>query len=191
MKNLMVILVLIFSFSISFVSCSKTGPEGPAGPVGATGPAGPAGSTGPQGPQGQTGQQGPAGTANVIYSKWTDGSIWSIDANSGLNFFDISATALTQNVLSSGDVHVYWAVLGDTVNHVRQLPFVETIGTDIYFHNLKYSVGTIRIETNNLSMGASNRYRYIFVPGGVLAGKNINIDYDDYAEVKRVFKIPD
>jgi hypothetical protein len=58
------LLVTVFIFS----ACEK---EGPAGPAGATGAQGPAGPTGPIGPQGST------GTANVIYSRWTNGSTWT------------------------------------------------------------------------------------------------------------------
>jgi hypothetical protein len=41
----------------------STGPQGPAGPAGATGPQGPAGATGPQGPAGPAGATGPQGPA--------------------------------------------------------------------------------------------------------------------------------
>jgi Collagen triple helix repeat (20 copies)/IPT/TIG domain len=50
----------------------QIGPQGPAGPPGATGPQGPAGpkgATGPAGPKGATGAQGPAGPAG--------GQVWS------------------------------------------------------------------------------------------------------------------
>src|SRR5262245_45942497 len=121
-------------FSLLIVSACKKGPTGPAGPQGPTGPQGPAGaqgttgSTGPQGPVGPTGPQGPVGTANVIYSRWSNGSTWAVDATSGLNYYDIMTTSLTQNILSGGTIQVYWGVLGDTVNNVRQLPFTELVG---------------------------------------------------------------
>lgn len=50
-----------------------TGPAGPAGPQGATGPAGPQGpqgATGPAGPQGAVGPTGPAGNLGSIYVKF-------------------------------------------------------------------------------------------------------------------------
>lgn len=197
MSKIRLALVAFISFgTILFISCKKTGPAGPAGaqgpagstgPAGATGPQGPAGPTGPTGPQGPIGPQGPVGTANVIYSNWTSGSTWAIDGASGLNYFDMNTATLTQTILSRGTILVYWAVLGDTVNHVRQLPFAETIGATIYFHNPKYSVGKIRIETSNLSMATSNRYRYIIIPGGIF-GRNYDysdIDFSDYNETMR------
>ena len=159
-------------------ACKKEGPPGPAGPQGATG------APGPQGPQ------GPVGTANVIYSRWTTGSTWAIDPASGLNYFDITTPSLTQNILSGGTIQVYWAVLGDSVNHVRNLPFTEMIAGNIYFHNPKYSVGRIRIETTNLSMSATNRYRYIFIPGGIF-GRNASIDFENYFEVLEKLNIPE
>jgi hypothetical protein len=167
---------------ILFSSCKKEGPAGPAGP------AGPTGATGPTGP---TGPQGPAGTANVIYSRWTNGSAWTPEASTGLVFYNIPATSLTQSLLSTGSLHVYWAVLGDTVNNVRQLPFTEIVGAEIYFHNSKFTVGNIRVETNNLSISTTNRYRYILIPGGVLGGRlSNNINFDNYNEVLDRLKIP-
>ena len=166
---------------LSLAACEKTGPQGPAG---AAGPVGPAGPTGPQGPQ------GPAGTANVVYSRWTNGSAWTLDGTTGLVFFNMSTTSLTQSILSNGIIHVYWAVLGDTAGHVRELPFVESVGGTVYFHNPKYSVGNIRIEASNTSMAPSNRYRYILIPGGVLGGRS-SIDFSNYREVLRELGIPE
>src|SRR5205809_7724670 len=155
MKLFIVITLISFFISLN-VSCSKkTGPAGPAGQRGPTGATGPTGPTGPQ---------GPAGTANVIFSRWTTGSVWAVDAPSGLNYYDMTTSSLTQAILSNGSIHVYWAVLGDTVNHVRQLPFTETISGTFYFHNPKDSVGKIRVETSNLNMSTTNRYRYILIP---------------------------
>jgi hypothetical protein len=112
-------------------------------------------------------------------------------AGAGLVFFNIPATSLTQAILSNGTLHVYWGVLGDTVNNVRQLPFTEIVGGDSYFHNPKYSVGNVRVETNNLSMSTTNRYRYILIPGAVLGGRQYsNINFNDYNEVIQKLNIP-
>lgn len=171
-------LLMFFSLSvIIFSACKKEGPAGPAGPAG------------PQGATGGTGPQGPAGTANVIYSRWTSGSTWTSDVSAGLVYYNIPSTSLTQSILSGGSIHVYWGVLGDTVNNVRQLPFTEIVGSEIYFHNPKYSVGNIRVETNNLTMAATNRYRFILIPGGVLGGR-LNIDFNNYDQVLNYFNIP-
>jgi hypothetical protein len=85
---------------------------------------------------------------------------------------------------------MYWAGLGDTVTHVRQLPFTESIGATIYFHNPRYSVGNIKIETSNLTMSPTNRYRYIMIPGGVLGGRS-SIDFSNYREVLEKLGIPE
>jgi hypothetical protein len=124
----------------------------------------------------------------VIYSRWSANSTWTIDAPSGLNYYEMTTASLTQNILGNGSIHVYWAVLGDTVNNVRQLPFTETIGGTVYFHNPRYSVGKIRAETNNLNMSTTNRYRYIIIPGGVVG--RMNIDFDNYDEVITALGIP-
>lgn len=44
---------------------SEVGPQGPAGPTGATGPAGPTGATGPAGSTGATGPAGPTGATGA------------------------------------------------------------------------------------------------------------------------------
>jgi hypothetical protein len=126
----------------------------------------------------------------VIYSTWTSGSNWNVDATAGLNFFEMNTVALTQAILSNGSIHVYWAVLGDSVNHVRHLPFVENVGSQFYFHNPKYSLGKIRIETNNFSMAPTNRYRYILIPGGVFAGRMSDINFSNYRETMERLGIP-
>ncbi len=190
MKKVITIIFVVLSVSAIIISCKKEGPQGPAGaagPQGATGPQGNPGSTGPQGP---IGPQGPVGSANVIYSRWTNGSSWTIDGATGLNYFDITTASLTQNILSGGTMQVYWAVLGDTVNHVRHLPFFETIGPDIYYHNPKYSIGKIKIETSNLSMATSNRYRFILIPGGVVGGRG-TIDFSNYHKAIRSLGVPE
>lgn len=176
----------LFCLAIILFSCSKQGPAGPAGPQGPAGPTGATGSTG------STGSQGPPGTANVIYSRWTNGSTWTPDATTGLVYYNIPATSLTQSILSTGSIHVYWAVLGDTVNNVRELPFTEIVGSEIYFHNPKYTVGNVRVETNNLTMSTSNRYRYIVIPGAVLGGRAYEgINFNNYNEVLNRLNIPD
>jgi hypothetical protein len=173
-RNLLSI-VLIAIFFIA--GCQKEGPAGAQGPAGPTGPTGPTGPVGPTGPAGQP------GTSNVIFSRWTNGSTWAVDGTTGLNSFDITAAGLTQTILSTGSIQVYWAVLGDTVNNVRHLPFAESIGGTTYFHNPKYSVGKIRIETNNVTILNTNRYRYVLIPGGMQGGRMAQINFDNYNEV--------
>jgi len=201
MKKINTVFIFLLLINILMISaCKKEGPAGPAGatgptgatgPAGPTGPSGPTGPQGPQGPQGPLGPQGPVGTANVIYSRWTNGSTWTFDGASGLVYFDMATSSMTQSILSGGDIHVYWAVLGDTINHVRQLPFTELIASTFYFHNPKYSIGNIRIETSNLTMATSNRYRYILIPGGIL-GRSLynNLDFNNYNEVLERLNIP-
>jgi hypothetical protein len=175
MKRALTILFIIVSASAVLIACQKEGPAGPAGPSGSTGPAGP---------------QGPVGSANVIYSRWTNGSAWAIDGATSLNYFDMNTALLTQGILSAGSVQVYWAVLGDTVNNVRHLPFFETIGPTVYFHNLKNSVGKIRIETSNLSMASTNRYRFILIPGSILGGRS-SINFSNYHETIQSLGVPE
>lgn len=65
------------SFQTLSADVIMVGPQGPAGPQGATGPqgpAGPAGATGPQGPQGAQGSAGATGPAGANGATWYEGS---------------------------------------------------------------------------------------------------------------------
>jgi hypothetical protein len=106
------ILSLVFFVCILSTSCSKTGPAGPAGATGATGS---------QGSQGSTGPQGPEGNANVIVdtfsltsAQWLWNDAYALYTSNGsytewfTRYHDVSFAAVTQGVLDSGMVLVYF-----------------------------------------------------------------------------------
>ena len=146
----------LLALAITFlaVSCTKEGPEGPAGATGAQGPvgaAGPAGATGPTGPvgpagtTGATGPQGPPGTANVIYSSWatvTSSTTAPFLPVADSSFSDYgtckrwlrTAPSLTQAILDNGLVLNYWRVGAPPATVIYStMPYQFPVGAQTYY----------------------------------------------------------
>lgn len=173
------IAALVVAVLISFSSCSKEGPEGPAGPQGNPGPTG------------NAGPQGPAGTANVIYSEWLDVSFEEGGA-------EITATALTADILNNGDIKAYWNIGTAAEPFVVPVPAVVPIGLLVetptedqpdVFIDPYYSVGSILLSCNYNFDGL---FRYILIPGGTAARKSgPAVDWNDYNAVKKYLNLKD
>lgn len=169
---------------VVFSSCQKEGDTGPEGP------AGPAGPQGPQGPQ------GPTGVANVIYSEWLDVEYgWVVPEPGdtlGLGAL-IEAPKLTADIVNTGEVKVY-VNLGTAADpYVTSLPYVDAG----IFINASFYEGSIELFSN-VNAGTQEdggekflQYRYVLIPGGVLAKKPDNIKLDNYADVQKYLKLKD
>jgi hypothetical protein len=183
--------ILLIACMLLIASCSKTGPAG------ATGPAGVAGPTGAQGPTGATGT---TGTANVIYSAWLNVSFVGSDSASWQA--QISAPKLTDSILNTGSMKVYFNYGSDSANSalVFALPLDGNLGmiAEPYFETQLITI----IAASDLSSYTDNgnhyyQYRYILIPGGttalpssVNAGKT-NINWNDYNQVKKFLGLKD
>jgi hypothetical protein len=153
--------------------------EGPERPIG---PAGPQGTVGAQGPQGVAGAQGQPGTANVIYSNW----ISSTFTASGTNYTaTISAPSITQAVLDSADIRLYWKEF----NRVLSLPYAQTLGGVTYTIHQRFYVGKIELVANYAL--STQEFRYIIIPGGTKAGRRSANESSDYEQVKYTYLLPD
>ncbi|MEP6750767.1 MAG: hypothetical protein ABJB86_23735 [Bacteroidota bacterium] len=185
--NSFMALCFITVFLLVVASCSKTGPTGPAG---ATGPAGPAGAAGAAG---GTGAAGPAGTANVIYSAWLDVPYQYQSTTPGdtVWFGNIPAPKLDTNILTKGEMKVYWNDNYAKAIDIAPLPYND--GGSIILVN--FEVGNIYLTANfNAGTGTDGtgkfwQYRYILVPGGTGARSAIN--WNNYAEVKKYLNLKD
>jgi len=176
---------------VLFNSCSKTGP---AGTTGSTGPAGPTGAAGTAGPGGAPGAPG---TANVIYSDWLDvgyGIDTIIQKATGKDttyFTIINAPKLTIDILTKGEIKVYWNLnsaanpfiipipLNDSINVISPFFYLSNIELDANRNFSSGTIGTVKVR----------QYRYILIPGGVPARSTIN--WNDYNDVKKQLKLPD
>ena len=155
--------VTLFLSAITFQSCQpQDGEVGPQGEQGATGAQGPA---------------GPAGTANVQYSPWV-----TVTFTGSPNTGNLTAAAITQDILDKGDVRVYTKA----GNSVVSLPYANAGAT---IHG-RYYVGKIEfIASYSFS---SLPIRYVIIPGGTsMSGRKAAIDYTDYEAVKRAYNLPD
>ena len=176
--NLLSILALAITFLA--VSCTKEGPEGPAGANGA------------QGPAGATGPQGPTGTANVIYSTWTtitalEAAIPAADTThpdypGTIRRWIRPAPGVTQAILDQGVIISYWRVGGSTAG-VVSLPYTYysgaatapaiigqwgAVGKIIYFR------AALNGASTSVGLNGGGELRYVIIPGGVAGGRGNN-----------------
>jgi hypothetical protein len=189
--NFLLLVLSVFSFVI--ISCSKEGPEGPPGPPGVQGPGG---------------SPGTSGTANVIYSAWhVLANAWrdTTIAGSAMKVNDEAVTSLTATVISQGVVLAYLRISGAAY----PLPFTNYIaatvaGTWSYIPQSGRMFYTLFLHNNTAPAAppATNEYRWIVIPGGVLGGRLVNgqptysgytldqLAAMTYEEVCNIFAIP-
>lgn len=160
-----------FKVGLLIVSIVLTSCSAEDGADGATGLQGLQGTAGADGADGEDGQDG---NANVIYSDWFQPNAWT-GGGTAFAFFDQAAIDLTQEVIDHGAVLAYAKLSGDGTN-VRPLP--ADTGNGLFLWNyLIASVENIRFTvtrtdaTSNVNPGTTNQFRYVIIPGGVLASK--------------------
>jgi hypothetical protein len=213
MRKFRLFSLLFLAISFIVISCTKEGPEGPAGatgaqgPTGATGPAGGTGPAGPTGPAGSTGATGATGTANVIYSAWAAQGSWADTTFPGVGSGTLSrslrtAPGITQAILDQGVVLTYWQFPATTV---QALP-VLTVGASPLQLNAALAVGKVIFYISSLINGsasglsAGGLFRYVIIPGGVAGGRSSGVGGTNYtaaqvramsySEVCTLFNIP-
>lgn len=176
MKTIKKLVYVLFAVAFLFAACSKEGPQGPKGDKGATGPRGATGAKGDRGPKGAT------GTANIIYSSWL-----SVDLKSGiyagLYYAKISAPKITQSILDKGVMKVYVS----SGNEVYEIP-------NSFFDGLYpvFSVGYLELfSPADWDTFSGYKFRYVLIPGGTTARKNMPVDYNDYHAVCKYYGIPE
>lgn len=220
MRKFRLLSLLFLAISFIAVSCTKEGPEGPAGATGAqgpagiggaTGPAGATGPTGPQGPVGPAGPQGPAGTANVIYSSWftfatTDWADSSIVNVGSAKRAIKAAPGITAAVMNQGVVLSYMAFTADPNQAFYALPFTLAGTTPVVFGFLPNTSKVVYylVNLNGTNPGFTTpgtfSYRYVIIPGGVAGGRSTYVGNTGYTmdqikampydQVARIFNIP-
>jgi hypothetical protein len=136
-----VLLILTVIMLVSFVSCSKTGPAGPAGK---------------DGTNGTNGTNGADGNANVLVdtltitsTQWkvSDDIIYSDSTESTLTedkTFDIQFPAITQGVIDSGLVAVYFAPDNSSTD-MEPLPFQFLYDENLLEYDYKVELGVVHL----------------------------------------------
>lgn len=219
--QLLLTLVLIFSLSVFFQSCSKEGPVGPEGPAGVAGPQGTPGAQGATGTQGATGAKGDQGNANVISNTVTltnanyQNNYWTITTGSssslgvGAKYASVSVTAITTAIFNTGTVLVYLKVPNGLTSDLTAwslLPFSLKSFDGSYFISLKcnYEIGKLNIyylyeQTNSAAtipyifsaIVPDYTFKYIVIAG--ITGRYMKppVDYNDYSAVCKYYGIPE
>ena len=171
------------------------------GPTGDVGPAGTQGQAGPQGVAGTKGDKGDAGTANVFTSAWQTvkpEDWYTYDDDPG--YFDIffKDKNITKNLLEKGLFICYFRETADKA-FVGQLPLSNQRAQWNYYiydnspTDSETGVGIYldyfddrKTVTNSLD------FRWVFIPEtAVKNGRKKNIDWNNYAEVKKEFNLID
>jgi hypothetical protein len=173
----------MLAVAICFAACKKgdTGPQGDAGEQG---------QKGDKGDKGDKGNNGDKGTANVLFSPWLD-LTFTLNQQQTVFFTVIDEPALTDSILSMGEVKVYVNTNTETEKVVTPLPFVSSTLTIRPF----FFVGGIELDANaDVSTETVNgekvlQYRYVLIPGG--AALRRGIDWNNYEQVKQEFGLPD
>lgn len=187
--------VLLMAVAISFAACSKDGTEGPKGEQGDPGAPGPGGPAGPAGPQGDP------GTANVIYSGWLDVAFEAVtddDTGDTLAFTaSIEAPKLTQEILSSGEIKVYYNWGSAAEPEVDPLPIFDiylggglSITTTFYVGEI-FMISNFDVSTITTANPKVRQFRYILIPGGTTARASKPIDWGNYKEVQAYLGLKD
>ncbi len=187
-KSLRSLLLFSLSVLVLFSACQKDGSTGPEGP---------------QGPQGQPGPQGNPGTANVIYSDWLDVEFGLVinqnDDTDTLGYgAEIAAPKLTADLIASGEIKVYVNAGYESNPLVTPLPLLEVYENGIITISPYFEEGYITMFANvNASTflapngDKSFQYRYVLIPGSVLATKPANVELDNYQSVQKYLKLND
>jgi hypothetical protein len=192
--------------------CSKTGPIGPAGATGATGSAG---ATGAAGAQGAQGPQGPEGNANVLVdtfsvtnAQWLWNSTYEFQTSPGsfddylTRFYNAADSAVTQGVLDSGQVLVYFT--SDPINNPDQwspLPFQFTDASGNFDYEIAFEtnpgtvelhyffvqlVSTATIPTLSSFVIATYKFKIVAVTGSInTAMYHAGVDVGNYGAVSK------
>jgi len=148
------------------------------------------------GKDGEDGLNGEPGTANVIYSEWLAvpaGAPATIDGTSGL-LYNFAAPEITTGILETGAVLAYLRFSTETVPlpHTSRAGGTEnTIAAYPALGNLKvfrfrHDGGTPAVPISSLVT-----IRYIIIPGGTPAARQVNYRNKSYEEICALFGIPE
>lgn len=188
--------LLISAIAVMLVTSCKDGAEGPQGSEG---------PQGVQGAQGEKGDKGDPGVANVIYSEWTGfvTTNWELVTEFGrqTRIYEIAEPAITEDIMNTGVVLVYLKFGG--APSPRPLPYTGFVTTTAKDQHLWFRLATsaIAIVFHNLgdnldpgSIGTSNQYRFVIIPGGVPVNGRISAGNEldlSYQELCRRYQIPE
>lgn len=137
--------------------------------------------------------KGATGSANVVYSGWQLASSYMRDSTIDATNIKVRyiPAPLTTDLLAKGVVMVYMDYGGGTF----PLPYTSLAAgkaSTITFQPIKNKLAIYRIThdgTNSINLSSLIRYRYVIIPGGVMASlKRKGIDLNDFSRVEMALK---
>lgn len=144
------------------------------------------------------------GTANVMYSNWINPQQWQSGSMFGqqYRYFDISANAMTQEIIDEGIVKVY-TNFNTSSTYSLPLGKGDSPATPNYSYFFELEPQKLRIgymdpdnpSTTPTALSTATDFRYVLIPGGkslkakAKAG-SLPINLNSYEEVKKYFGIP-
>lgn len=172
---------------VVFAACQKDGEMGPEGPQG------PQGQQGPQGPQGP---KGDSGVANVIYSDWLDVTFDALvteteDTVGYVAAFD--APKLSHDILTKGEIKVYMNWGSAAQPSISPIPYSDPLFgyllTADYEEGIVYLSANFDASSRTLEGNRVLQFRYVLIPGAVLAAKPPTVNLDNYTEARQYLQL--
>ncbi len=184
------VLSALFLITIVFANCKK----GDTGAMGAAGATGAAGTNGAAGATGATGAKGDTGTANVIYSHWFNLKFVSRESAYAPFSCDTTIEQLDSTMLATGEIKVYCNYGSASSANIFPLPYNDSIyrvTVDFYPYTMDIYSNFDGSTYTSTDGEIYQQYRYILIPGSVLAGRQAHPDWKDYNAVKAFYHIKD
>ena len=172
----------MLAIALSVTACKKGDP----GPKGDAGPAGPNGNTGAKGDKGDN------GASAVSYSPWLD-LTFTEDTTNDIFFNLITEPKITDDILSKGEIKVFWNFGSPADKFIVPLPFSGNFSIQSF-----YTAGQIELDAStdvSSFTDASNnkrfQFRYVIIPGGTALRTSTKINWNNYEEVKAYLGLKD
>ena len=179
MKRLKLVLIAVSALAFVIPGCRKS-------------------ATGPVGPTGATGATGPAGPDSTIHSQWIvlsmsiSGTYTDSSGNTDTLYTDtLPAPQITQTILDSGVILSY-------LSYIDTNGVTNVMNASPYFNPELFQVGQIALTSINVDLSTGYSYRYVIIPGTLLATNSILKNYTkaqlkaaDYSTIVKALGISD
>lgn len=142
------------------------------------------GKQGEPGAAGKNGTNGTDGNANVIGTQTVAVNSGNWNANAGSYFIELAVNGLTQEILDKGAVLCYeqngsiWNAMPYSYGNLTRTYTFELNKVTIFYQN----------QSGTTANPGNRTYRLVLVAA---SGKVVNIDWNNYYEVKGAFNLPE
>ena len=143
-----------------------------------------------QGPVGPPGPPGYNGVANIVaYDISTNSSSWSYDNNGDLFYTDAQIPDITQAVIDAGTVQAFYS--NSDYSYFQALPTTQSLLWVGYSYFLGIGEIDWGLTTGNMPANPGTQYfKFVVIPPAQRQA-NPDINWTDYNDIARHFKITD